>query len=167
MSYQSVLLNTTHKKSEFYCGISLLDNYLHKQAKQDSSRYLTACFVIVNHSNEIKGYYTLSNSSIDSVLLPEKISVKLPPSYHNLPVTLLGRLARDTRFKNERLGEVLLLDALQRSYDASFTIGSMAVIVNPINETARNFYLKYGFIDIPDTDKMFMSMKLISTLFIT
>ena len=41
----------------------------------------------------------------------------------------------------------------------------MAVIVDPIDEDAKNFYLKYGFIELPNSKKMFMSMKTISTLF--
>ena len=65
----------------------------------------------------------------------------------------------------ERLGETLLIDALKRSYYTSKTIGSMAVIVDPIDTQAKNFYLKYGFIELPDSKKMFKSMKTISSFF--
>ena len=78
---------------------------------------------------------------------------------------MLGRLARDKNIKGERIGETLLLDALKRSFDTSIKIGSMAVIVDPVDQDAKNFYLKYGFIELPDSEKMFMTMKTISTLF--
>ena len=165
MSYFTELLNSTHKKSEFDCGQELLDNYLHRQASQDVKRHLSVCFIIADEDDNVKGYYTLSNASIDKELIPDNITDKLPKSYNDIPVTLLGRLARDKNIKGERLGETLLLDALKRSYDTSKTIGSMAVIVDPIDEEAKNFYLKYGFIELPDSKKMFMTMKAISTLF--
>lgn len=165
MTYLTELLSSEHIKEHFDCGQQLLSQYLHKQAKQDVKRQLTACFVILNDRNEVKGYYTLSNAGIERHLLPAEISKKLPPSYESLPVTLLGRLARDIIYHGERLGELLLLDALKRCYDASLNIGSMAVVVDPIDEAARNFYLKYGFIDLPDSGKMFLSMKTIASLF--
>jgi predicted GNAT family N-acyltransferase len=165
MSYLTKLLSAEHIKEHFDCGQPLLSQYLHKQAKQDIKRQLAACFVLLNDRNEVKGYYTLSNAGIERDLLPEAISKKLPPSYQSLPVTLLGRLARDLNYPGQRLGELLLMDALKRSYEASLSIGSMAVAVDPIDETARNFYLKYGFIDLPDSGKMFLSMKTIASLF--
>lgn len=165
MSYLTELLNSTHKKNEFNCGQELLDNYLHRQASQDVKRHLSACFIIADKNDNVKGYYTLSNSSIDKELIPDNIKNKLPKSYNDIPVTLLGRLARDKNIKGERLGETLLLDALKRSYDTSINIGSMAVIVVPIDENAKNFYLKYGFKELPDSEKMFMTIKTISTLF--
>lgn len=165
MTYLTVPLNASHNKTKFSCGQELLDSYLHKQAKQDVKRHLSACFIIADDNNEVKGYYTLSSSSIDRELIPEEVKNKLPLSYINLPVTLLGRLARDKNMNGKRLGEKLLLDALKRCYDTSSTIGSMAVIVDPIDESAKKFYLKYGFIYLPDSGKMFLTMKTISELF--
>lgn len=165
MSYLTTLLNSVHKKSEFDCGKELLNSYLHRQANQDMQRHLSVCFVIVGNNNQVKGYYTLSNASIDRDLIPDNIKDKLPKSYSNLPITLLGRLARDKKYKGEKLGEILLLDALKRCYDTSSTIGSMAVVVDPIDQEAMNFYLKYSFILLPDSNKMFLTMKTIGLLF--
>ena len=41
----------------------------------------------------------------------------------------------------------------------------MAVIVDLIDEAAKKFYAKYGFIKLPDSEKMFMAMKTIADLF--
>jgi len=160
-----MLLNSAHKKSEFDCGKELLNSYMHRQANQDMQRHLSACFVIVDNNKIIKGYYTLSNASIDRDIIPDSIKNKLPKSYSNLPVTLLGRLARDKKYNGERLGEILLLDALKRCYDTSSTIGSLAVVVDPIDHDVQKFYLKYGFILLPDSHKMFIAMKTIGQLF--
>ena len=166
MSYIATLLSDTHAKERFSCGKPMLDDYLHKQAKQDVKRKLSACFVLSDDGTEIKGYYTLSNSSIPRLQLPESIIRKLP-SYKDLPVTLLGRLAVDNKFRGQRLGEKLLIDALKRSFDAaSNSTASMAIIVDPIDEEATNFYFKYGFILLPDSGRMFLPMKTVEQLFI-
>jgi hypothetical protein len=60
---------------------------------------------------------------------------------------------------------MLLLDALCRSFDASKSIGSFAVVVDPLDAQAETFYAKYGFITLPDSGKMFLSMKTVGLLF--
>ncbi|MCB9823358.1 GNAT family N-acetyltransferase [Candidatus Nomurabacteria bacterium] len=163
--YLTVPLDSKHKKSEFTCGNTYLDNYIQKQAKQDIKRKLSACFVLSNEDNEIKGFYTLSNAGIPREMIPEEISKKLPRAYDSLPVTLLGRLAINEKNKGQGLGKLLLIDALKRSLEVSGVIGSMAVIVDPIDENAVKFYDKYGFISLPDSKKMFLPMKTIELLF--
>ena len=165
MSYLAILLNSSHRKNDFDCGKEMLNSYLQRQANQDMQRHLSVCFVIVDKNDLVRGYYTLSNASIERDLIPDDLKIKLPKSYSNLPVTLLGRLARDIKEEGTRLGETLLLDALKRCFDASATIGSLAVVVDPIDEESKNFYLKYGFILLPDSRKMFLPMKTIGYLF--
>lgn len=166
MSQISESLNSVHKKSDFSCGKEMLDNYLHKQANQDIKRKLSACFVVKEEQTElIKGYYTLSNNSIPLEDIPESIRKKLPKSYTTIPTTLLGRLAIDNNFQGRGLGKLILIDALKRSFELSKTIGSFAVVVDPIDEDAEHFYDKYGFLKLPDSGKMFLPMKTIGQLF--
>jgi predicted GNAT family N-acyltransferase len=149
MSYKTEPLSAAHKKKNFACGKILLDNYLHTQAKQDMKRKLSVCFILSDEHNNVKGYYTLSLASIP-----------------NLTTTLLGRLAIDNAYKGKGLGAILLIDALKRAYHTSVTaVGSMAVVVDPIDEDATDFYDKYGFIKLPDSGKMFLPMETISYLF--
>jgi predicted GNAT family N-acyltransferase len=164
--YATILLNITHQKQKFSCGVELLDNYLHYQAGQDVKRKLTAVFVLPGEEQTIKGYYTLSNDALPRTAIPENVLKKLPPAYSNLPVTLLGRLAVDKSCRGQRFGELLLIDALKRSYDTAISsVGSMAVVVDPMDESARNFYLKYGFIDLPGSGRMFIAMGTVAQLF--
>ena len=165
MSYLTTLLETTHEKAKFSCGKSMLDNYIQKQAKQDVKGKVSACFVKSDNGKEIKGYYTLSNGSIPRSQLPESI-IKQLPKYKDLPVTLLGRLAVDNKFQGQKLGKLLLIDALKRSYDAaSSSTASMAVIVDPIDQEADDFYAKYGFMSLPDSTRMFIPMQTVEQLF--
>ncbi|MDB5245625.1 MAG: family N-acetyltransferase [Segetibacter sp.] len=43
-------------------------------------------------------------------------------------------------------------------------IGSIAVVVEPIDQEAKKFYEKYGFINLLDSGKMFIPMDTIITL---
>lgn len=165
MSFITVPLDPTFNKKVFSCGIEALDNYLHKQANQDVKRRLAACYVWPDDNNKVMGYYTISSDSISQEILPFEVTRRLPSSYLNLPVILIGRLARDVHYKGEGIGRTLLLDALHRCYDISFQVGSMAVVVDPIDKSAVNFYQKYDFQLLPDSGRMFLEMESIKGLF--
>lgn len=166
MDFITVNLSAEHRKNEFCCEKALLDNYLQQQAGQYVKRKLSACFVLIEtHSNIIKGYYTLSNYSIPLSLIPNAVKKHLPKSYKSIPTTLLGRLAIDKNYQGNGIGKFLLVDALKRSYIISKSVGSYAVIVDPLDYDAESFYRKYGFIKLPDSGKMFLPMKTIKQLF--
>lgn len=160
------LLGIKHNRGDFDCGKELLNKYLKTQAGQDVKRKLCACFVLLEKETKIiKGYYTLSNNSIPLSSFSEKIQKKLPKSYTSIPTTLLGRLAIDIKYQGKGIGKILLIDALKRASETSLEIGSFAVVVDPIDEEAERFYKKYDFIKLPDSGKMFISIKTLSELF--
>ncbi|WP_299285947.1 GNAT family N-acetyltransferase [uncultured Mucilaginibacter sp.] len=166
MSYPIEPLRSDLNKKDFSCGKQLLDNYLQKQAGQDVKRKLCAVFAMTEGTTII-GYYTLSNAGINREMIPEDLRKKMPASYTDLPATsLLGRLAINEKYRGKGLGELLLLDALKRNNQVSQAqIGSMAIIVDPLDENAEAFYKKYDFISLPDSKKMFLPMQSISSLF--
>lgn len=159
----TVLLTRHHKRGLFDCGNESLTRYLKEQATQDIKRNLALCFVTVDDDNRITGYYTLSNASIPKEHLPEAWGRKM--GYAAIPVTLLGRLARDKTMQRTGHGEFLLMDALYRSYHAAAsTSGSVAVITDPIDDAAEAFYTRYGFIKLAGSNRMFISMGTIAEL---
>ena len=165
MTYVTKLLATAHEKARFACGKVMLDNYIQKQAKQDIKAKVSVCFVLSDDDKEIKGYYTLSNGSIPRSQLPDSI-IRQHPKYKDLPVTLLGRLAIDKKFQHQKLGSLILLDALKRSFDISVTsLASSAVVVDPMDQEAIDFYTKFGFILLPDSGRMFLPLGTIEGLF--
>ncbi|MCW5590033.1 MAG: GNAT family N-acetyltransferase [Legionellales bacterium] len=158
------LLQKFHDKKSFSCGIDELDNYLYRQASQDERRSLAVVYVLHDNTDKIiAGYYTLSSTAIELAALPEELSKKLP-RYNVIPATLLGRLAIDAKYQGQQLGEVLLMDALDRSYNTSRkNVASYAVVVDAINDNAINFYTKYGFHPLTK-NKLFLPMKTIEKL---
>lgn len=166
MIYLTEPLDSNHVRDHFSCGKEILDNYFQTQAKQDVKRKLSACFVLFDKGKgKISGYYTLSSCSISNNLIPEALKKKLPNSYQSIPTVLLGRLAIDKGFQGKGVGKLLFIDSLKRCYDLSKSIGIFAVIVDPLDKEAAKFYEKYGFINLPDSGKMFLPIKTIEELF--
>jgi len=149
----------SHPRAAFSCGNASLDHYLHEQARREQERRVARVYVLVHRSTgAIAGYYTLSSSSIKTVDLPDDVQSKLP-RYEATPVILLGRLARDLRFRGAGIGERLLTDALQRGLEVQTRIGAVAVVVDAIDEPATRFYEDYGFIRFPrDSSRLFIAM---------
>jgi predicted GNAT family N-acyltransferase len=164
MALKFSLLNRQHNKNNFFSGQPLLDQYLKIQASQDVRRKLAVCFVLTKNVKDIIGYYTLSSSGIPRTHLSHELQQIMPPAYKQLPVTLLGRLVRDLKYKGQDIGNLLLIDALKRSYEVSqMSIASMAVVTDPIDDKAAAFYANYGFIPL-QSGRMILSMGTIAKL---
>ncbi|MBW4586917.1 GNAT family N-acetyltransferase [Aetokthonos hydrillicola Thurmond2011] len=134
-----------HNRSVFSCGNDSLDNYIRRQASQDLKKKVAAVFVLIDSPNpDIIAYYTLSSYTVDITNLDEAFA-KTIPRYPLLPATLLGRLAVDSTYQGQGIGELVLIDALKRVLNATTQIASVAVVVEAINEKAIKFYQKYGF----------------------
>lgn len=159
------VLNNSHDKKAFDCGIPMLNNYIRQQAKQDAKRDLSVCFVLrATQSPKVIGYYTMSSNAIPKNDFPDHLVGKMPPSYTSLPTILLGRLAIDLRFQRNRYGELILVDALNRCVEISKNLGTLAVVVDPIDHKATAFYGSYGFIELPGSGKMFIPIRTIEQL---
>ncbi|WP_009633108.1 N-acetyltransferase [Synechocystis sp. PCC 7509] len=154
-----------HSRSGFCCGIDSLDSYVSKQASQDLKRRVSTVFVLINEpETNVLAYYTLSSYTVEVKALNEDFAKNLP-RYPLLPATLLGRLAVDNKYKGNRFGELLLVDALKKSLDVSLQIASLAVVAESLDEKASGFYLKYGFQQFKqDPLKLYLPMKSIAKL---
>ncbi|MDJ0762859.1 MAG: GNAT family N-acetyltransferase [Myxococcota bacterium] len=159
-------LASHHDRTLFSSGNALLDTYLHQQVGQDQRRFATVAYVLLaNDSQRIWGYYTLSALSIDLGDLPDGLAKRLP-RYPSVPVTMLGRLAVDISVQKSGFGEFLLLDALNKCLTGADRIGSTGVIVDAIDDNARQFYLHFGFTSLKDRpDRLYLPTKTIAALF--
>ena len=167
MEAKVVVLGTQHKESKknFKCGNEILDKYLAHFALQDQQKKLSVCFVLESLSGEIIGYYTLSASSIDAKNTSDQRFMPFKTNYRTLPIILIGRFAIEQKFKEMGFGKKLLSDALKRCALQANQIGACAVFVDPIDEQAKNFYLKFGFQTLPHQPKLFVTIKTLQSLF--
>jgi len=161
--FTQVLDSKKHDRKKFDCGENSLNKYLKEQASQDFKNKVSVCFVVVeNESKVVLGYYTLSNNSISRSELDQELQKKVKTKYQQLPTTLIGRLAVDKRQKGQNLGRDLLMDGLIKALAYSKQLGSVAVVVDPINNS-ESFYEKFGFMKL-ESGKMFLPMKTIEEL---
>lgn len=166
MALQIEPLNSKqHDRSTFECGVESLDRYLRKTANQDLKKKIATVFVLVDSPNDnIIAYYTLSSYTVEITELDNSL-VKRLPRYPLLPATLLGRLAVDKNYRGQRLGELMLVDALKKSLVATEKVASLAVIAEAIDEKAVSFYRKYGFRSFSSSPmKLYMTMQSIKEL---
>lgn len=61
--------------------------------------------------------------------------------------------------QGQRLGSILLADALQRAFESASTVGSSMVIVDALDEAAAGFYAAHGFMRLPDSLRLIMPMR--------
>lgn len=147
--YRIEFLGPHHDRQGFSCGVSSLDLYLQKQARQDVSKGVAAAFVVTPDGATIAGFYTLSATELKLRDLPDDFVKKLP-RYPSVPATLLGRLAVSTDFRGKGLGESLLIDAMRRVLVITSNVASAAIVVDAKDDSARKFYLQYDFVPLPD-----------------
>jgi GNAT superfamily N-acetyltransferase len=138
-----------HEWAAFSCGKPLLDDFIRSRVSQYEKRRLGKTFVAVPAGEaRVIGYYTLAAGAVAFERLPAEVARKLPK--HSVPVVLLARLAVESTAQGQRLGEGLLLDALQRSLDLSADLGIHAVEVDALDDSAAAFYQRYGFTPLLD-----------------
>ncbi len=153
------LLAERHDRVSFSCGVENLDNYLRTQAGQDVRRRANAVFVLAatTEPERVLGYYTLCAMTLSQGEVPEAAR-KLVPRYPLVSATLIGRLAVAKDRQGERLGSILLADALQRAFASASTVGSSMLVVDALDEAAAGFYAAHGFIRLPDSRRLVLPM---------
>jgi len=153
-------LSPHHDRRSFDCGVEELNSYLQRYSSQHERKGIGRTYVATEEGDtRVLGYYTISSSAVAFEIVPENLP------RHPVPVALLGRLAVDYSARRRRLGEMLLVHALRSGQRASRIMGIYAVVVDALDESAKNFYMKYGFEQlIDDRLHLYLSMKVIDRL---
>jgi GNAT superfamily N-acetyltransferase len=141
-------LGKRHDRATFASGQPDLDDWFRRRAGQDERRNIARVFVAIDDELGIVGFYSLSTYTLALGHLPEDLARKLP-RYDAIPAARIGRLARDERVRGQRVGELLLADALRRILSAARAVAVFAVVVNAKDDTAAAFYRRFGFQPFP------------------
>lgn len=150
-----------HDRKSFGCN-SELNDWLATLAGQYEQRDLARTYVATFPASErVVGYYSLCTHHVQFEALP-KSEAKGLPAHQHVPVVLLGKLAVCRSVQGQGLGAILLFDAIRLAEHISHSVGARAVEVDAINEEARRFYLKHGFVSLVDDPcHLFMPMRFI------
>ena len=142
-------LTGAHDRQGFDCGRAELNEWLQRIAQQHQERNISKTFVAVEDTDhkDIYGYYALTVTEVDIVDLPPAAQKRLP---RRVPGIRLGRLAVDLKFQGKRLGELLLMDAIERTRQVQSHAGTIGLFVDAIDAGAAAFYIRWGFQSAPD-----------------
>ena len=77
-----------------------------------------------------------------------------------IPVILLGQLAVDTNYQGRGLGSDLVIDAATRVLTAADLIGARAIVVQALNEEAKEFYEQFSFLPFSDREPLMLILRI-------
>jgi GNAT superfamily N-acetyltransferase len=137
-----VLLDKSHDRSLFDCGVDALNNYLRRFALQNQERGAARTYV-ATRGTRVVGYHTLAYGSASPDEVPQRIKKNL--AKHPIPLMNLARLAVDVTEHGGGMGKGLLKDALLRTLQAANIAGLRAMLVQAEDDSARGFYQHFGF----------------------
>lgn len=151
MPWQIERLDPSHDISEFDCGEPAMNAFLSRHALGNDRAGLGRTFVATESglNRRVAGYFTISTGSVTFNTIPDHARKRLPR--YPIPTVHLGRMAVDVRFQGRKLGEVLLVESLIKAAIASTSVGVYAVDLIALNDRAKGFYLKYGFVAMLDS----------------
>lgn len=157
-------LSGTHDRASFDCGKLPLNEWLVRFAGQYERRDLARTYVAIRPGEQqVLGYYAISSHLIRYDSLPDEQAKGLPTI--DIPVVLLGRLAVDRHVQGQGLGEHLLMDAFRRADYVAQQIGIRAAEVHALDDDARRFYVKFGFMPLlDDPEHLFIPMQVVRKL---
>jgi GNAT superfamily N-acetyltransferase len=142
-------LTGRHDRNRLRSGSGDLDRWLRETAQQHRKRGISRTFVAVDDADptHVLGYYALTACEVLTQELPDELRKRLP---RMVPGIRLGRLAVDETVQGRGLGELLLMDAIQRARHVLEHVGVHALFVDAKDAKAAAFYRKYGFRSLPD-----------------
>jgi GNAT superfamily N-acetyltransferase len=144
---EPVPITSQHDTSRFKSGKVSLDDWLRDLALESEGRSART-YVACAKDQSVVGYYCISTGSVERSGLASKMKRArgLP---NQVPVAIIGRLARDETCAGRGLGKDLLQDALRRILAASRIIGVRAVLVHALGDEAAKFWRDHEFIESP------------------
>lgn len=134
--------------SSFASGNETVDSWVHRHAKRAPSNSTAVVYVSFPEGTDdalVAGVYTLSTRSVRRDEITSRRLTRNTPD--QIPCILLGILGVDRNYQGLGLGSRMLADAIVRCVDASLIIGTKALVVEPADEKARDFYRHYDFAD--------------------
>lgn len=145
---QIELLAARHDRDGFDCGEAALNVFFRRQAGQQQRRGFAKTYVaLADDGVTVTGFVAVSAGQVATQQLPANLKLPRYPA----PILRIGRLAVDTRYQGQGIGQELLSFALHLARDFSRQVGLYAVVVDAKNEKAKAFYIRLGFIACVDT----------------
>lgn len=145
--YRLERLVKLHPRKAFASGQPQVDDWPRTKALQHQDKHLSATKVLLDDTGAIAGYYTLATGQVDFGDLPDAVAKKLPRRM--LPVAVLAWLGVTAGRQGQGFGRSLLAAALRDCHEAGQTFGSIAVVLDCVDDAAKAFYHRFDFAELP------------------
>lgn len=157
-------ISPRHQFQFFNSGVPSLDDWLFREALAAHRGGLSSTHVSVDQDGDVKGYFTLAPT-----VVTEQIPGSSGSRRDGYPSYVLAKLARDLQMRGTGHGAELIAEAAAKTVEAADAAGGRFLVVDPnvddlTPDAARNlreFYRTYGFEDLEDSNRMYVT---ISTL---
>ena len=166
MSFRIEKLQKEREVVNFDCGASDQNRYLRELAWQNMQLGYGVTYVAVEEvaveesSGDVAGFYSLAAGHVEFENLPEDFRGTEGLPRYPAPTVLLGQLGVDLSAQGKGLGKALLAHAVEKAVQVSEVVGAVAIEVHAATEQAREFYRRYGFVQMQDSpDHLFLSME--------
>lgn len=137
---------------EFDCGEPTLNSWLTRSAMRNETAGASRTLVSIHsETGRVAGFYCLSANSIVRDEAPGALARNMP---NPIPLVLLGGLGVDKEYAGKGLGLSLLRHALVQALRAAETLGIRAIVVWALNDSAANFYERFGFSPFPESEHL-------------
>lgn len=151
-------LSGHHLLEKFDCSVKELNDWLVNHAEENQRRNLSRTFVLIDDAEDVVGYYSLTMGGVRVADLPKRLGRGLPD--FDIGMVLLARLALTGRLHGQGLGRDLMVDAILHAATAGENAAARFIAVDPIDESARSFYVAFGFRDIEGDDRNRMYLRI-------
>lgn len=158
-------LTKAHNRNAFDCGHKALNHFLQKIARRHMDKGLSKTLVLIDseHPTEIIAYISLVACEVLADAIPHPWKNKYP---NRIPAAKLAKLAVALEQQRKGYGEILLIDALQKTLNVSQQMGIAGLFVDAKHEQAKAYYQQFGFMALPEQlDNLFMPLSTIAKSF--
>ena len=153
-----------HDRKNFDCGVTPLNEYLDRFARQNHESGGAKTFVAVppDQPTRVLGYYSISPGAVEFGRVAAKLTRKL--ARYEVPIFRLGRLAVSFLVQGKGLGADLLLAAGERALAVAKEVGGVALAIDAKDERASQWYERFGAVPLLDDPlKLILPLNVIET----
>lgn len=156
-------LQRSHPRSSFDCGQIAVNDWLRTKAFRNQEKRLSVTKVLLDREGGIAGFFTLATGQVDFGDLPLDVARKLPR--RALPVAILAWLGVSLAHQGQKLGDLLLAQALRDCHEAGQTFAFVAVILDCVDDRAKAFYQRWDFAELPGSPfRLYLSSQTLSAM---
>lgn len=158
------LLSKSHDRNSFDCGSEVLNQFLKRTARQHIQKGISRTFVLVDmeQPETVIGFFTLSLCEVRTEKLPPQLAKKYPSTVSGVK---LARLAANKDWQRQGIGEILMIEAMQRALLIAENAGVIGLFVDAKDNAVKTYYERYGFVGFEDTPlEMFLPLQTIKQI---